>query len=189
MSKPITMNIPQLFTASKEGFIYFRNVVTEEISSYPIENEANDVPEGRYDVFVTVRDAKNIYLGRISVNGNGAGDLATLLSGEMQVVDVTAVSKTLALQDAFTIQVLNAGGTAQTVTLPLDATADFSIGNAIFYEYHGTGGLTFVGESGVTINGTAEAGGNESAITVNTQYSSGYIRKHANNTFILMGSS
>jgi hypothetical protein len=101
-------------------------------------------------------------------------------------IPVTATTKTLTLTDAQTIQTCT-NGSAQTITIPLNANEPFVVGDTIVFERHGAGIVSVIGAEGVTINGIAEEGGNESAVIIAERWRGGYIRKTAADAWIAVG--
>lgn len=98
------------------------------------------------------------------------------------VVSVTGATKTIGLSDKNTIQECNRG-TAQTITIPTNASVAFAVGDVIVFEQIGAGQVTIAGDTGVTINGVS--GGN---VSISAQYLSCYLRKVATDTWIAIGS-
>ena len=98
------------------------------------------------------------------------------------VVSVTDATKTLALTDRNSIQACNRA-TAQTITIPANASVAFAVGTVIIFEQHGVGQVTLDGDTGVTVNGSS--GG---AVAISGQYLGAYLRKTATNTWIAIGS-
>lgn len=83
-----------------------------------------------------------------------SGGVTYSVSGaEMQSLNVitnTSSTKTLALADAYSYQICNSGS-AQTVTIPTNATVPFLPGTVIFLYRLGAGTVTVAPASGVTI--------------------------------------
>lgn len=104
-----------------------------------------------------------------------------------KTIAVAATSKTLALSDANTIQECTNAG-AQAVTLDLNANVAFAVGDWVTFEQHGAGVVTIKGASGVTVNGVAEAGGDESAVAIASQWGAVTVRKIATDSWIAYGS-
>lgn len=97
------------------------------------------------------------------------------------VVAVTDASKTLALSDGNTIQACDRA-TAQTITIPPNASVAFDVGTVIIFEQHGAGQVTLDGDTGVTVNGAS--GG---SVAIDAQYLGCYLRKTATDTWIVIG--
>lgn len=98
-----------------------------------------------------------------------------------QLITVTAVSSayTLALTDANKAVEVNSPA-AVNVTIPTDATVDFPVGTVIEVDQIGTGKVTIVGASGVTVQAPA-------APTTRAQWSALVLRKRAANTWLVTG--
>jgi len=104
-------------------------------------------------------------------------------------LDFTILEKTanhgLVLSDAYKIIEMNLTSTANTVTIPLNATQAFAIGSQITIIQTGTGATTVVVTAGVTLNCTPQVSSN--AAKLRTQYSSCTLIKRATNTWIAIG--
>lgn len=109
-----------------------------------------------------------------------AGEVS-LISTSATAVPVTSTTKTIGLTDAGTIQQCS-NASAQTITIPLNASVAFDIGTIIIFEQHGVGQVTLDGVSGVTVNGVN--GGN---VSIDAQYLACYIRKTATDTWVAIG--
>lgn len=90
--------------------------------------------------------------------GSASGEVPTVAIGDArwdnlkQVITESGTSRTLALiDDQKYIRCTNSGTT--TITVPLNATAEFPIGTEIDF-FMADGPVLFVGDSGVTINST-----------------------------------
>lgn len=103
-----------------------------------------------------------------------------------QEIAVIGAAKTLTLTDAQTVQAC-ASALAQIITIPLSADVAFVVGDTIVFERHGAGIVSVVGDEGVVVNGVVEEGGNESAALITQQWSGGYIRKIAEDSWIAVG--
>lgn len=104
-------------------------------------------------------------------------------------LDFTILEKTadhtLVLSDAYKIIEMNLTSTANTVTIPLNATQAFAIGSQITIIQTGTGATTVTVTAGVTLNCTPQVSSN--AAKLRTQYSSCTLIKRATNTWIAIG--
>lgn len=104
-------------------------------------------------------------------------------------LDFTILEKTadhsLVLSDAYKIIEMNLASTANTVTIPLNATQAFAIGSQITIIQTGTGATTVAVTAGVTLNCTPQISSN--AAKLRTQYSSCTLIKRATNTWIAIG--
>jgi len=76
-------------------------------------------------------------------------------------INAQAGNYTLALTDGMDIISMDNA----VLTVPLNASVPFPIGTVIYVLVEANDGLTVRGATGVTLNGTAEAGGNESDVT------------------------
>jgi hypothetical protein len=116
--------------------------------------------------------------GDMEVSG-GITVLAGII-GFRPIVTVSGTTKTLALSDANTFQNCS-NGSAQTITFPADATANFSIGDEVDFFQAGAGQLIFAAAGGVTLltlSGNLKSAG---------QYSGFSAKKLASNTFCIVG--
>lgn len=91
----------------------------------------------------------------------------------------TSTAYTLVLSDSNKVIELNSSS-AITLTVPLDSSVNFATGVQLNILQTGTGQVTVVGASGVTVNGTP-------GLKLRTQWSSGTLVKRSNNTWILVG--
>jgi hypothetical protein len=111
------------------------------------------------------------------------------LQDTKSALDFTILEKTanhpLVLSDAYKIIEMNLTSTANTVTIPLNATQAFAIGSQITIIQTGTGATTVVVTAGVTLNCTPQVSSN--AAKLRTQYSSCTLIKRATNTWIAIG--
>lgn len=103
-----------------------------------------------------------------SVNG-------TLTS--LRVDNVKTGDHTLALADRDRV-VAFTGSSAQTVTVPTDASVNFPIGSVVYIGRYGAGALTLAAAGGVTISKVGTFSPNEEM----------YIRKRASNSWIVIDS-
>lgn len=109
----------------------------------------------------------------------GAGTL-TIQSTATTVKTETGASYTIVLADAGKYIKFNRG-TAQTITIPPDATTDFPIGTSIGFEQMGAGQTTFTGAIPPTLNSA------DAALTTVKQFSVGYMIKTAANLWTFGG--
>lgn len=104
-------------------------------------------------------------------------------------LDFTILEKTadhpLVLSDAYKIIEMNLTSTANTVTIPLNATQAFPVGSQITIIQTGTGVTTVAVTAGVTLNCTPQVSSN--AARLRAQYSSCTLIKRATNTWIAIG--
>jgi hypothetical protein len=91
----------------------------------------------------------------------------------------------LVLSDKYKIIEMNIASTANTVTIPLNATQAFPIGSQITIIQTGTGVTTVAVTAGVTLNCTPQVSSN--AARLRAQYSSCTLIKRAENTWIAIG--
>jgi hypothetical protein len=96
-------------------------------------------------------------------------------------IAVTGTTKTLALTDANTYQECS-NASAQTITIPLNATVAFPIKSWITFEQHGAGQVTLDAVSGVLVNGVD--GGN---VAISEQWQAIMIRKIGTDNWIAYG--
>lgn len=111
-----------------------------------------------------------------SVQGNNGGSFAGIpnstinfTSGATQLlplsIPVSGTTKTLAITDANSIQDCS-NASAQTITIPLNASVAFPIGAVIIFQQTGVGTVTVVGTGGVTLNGAASTVGIDTAFYI-----------------------
>lgn len=93
------------------------------------------------------------------------------------LVSVTGTTKTVAISDSNTIQACS-NASAQTITIPANASVPFAIGTALIFQQQGAGVVTVTGDTGVTVNGII--GG---AVSTNGQYTAVYLIKSAVDTW------
>lgn len=91
----------------------------------------------------------------------------------------TGTSYTPVLADEGKLVTLS-NAAAITVTLPSDASAAIPVGGSIDFAVIGTGMVTFVGASGVTVNGTP-------SLVTRAQWSTVTAIKRAANTWLVVG--
>jgi hypothetical protein len=83
------------------------------------------------------------------------------------------------LSDLAKLIVVNSSSTAN-ITVPADNTVNFNIGDRVDVVTVNTGSVSFVANSGVTVNGTP-------GLNLRTQYSGATLVKLAANTWVVMG--
>lgn len=106
-------------------------------------------------------------------------DNLTFIKTQVEFVAKTD-SHTLVLADGG--KVLEMGkATAQTVTIPTNATAAFPVGSTITILQTGAGQVTIAGASGVTVNAAG------SRLKTTQQWSAATIVKRAENTWVAFG--
>ncbi len=88
-------------------------------------------------------------------------------------------SNTLVISDLAKLIVVNSSSTAN-VTVPADDTVNFNVGDRIDFVTINTGLVSFVANSGVTVDGTP-------GLSLRTQYSGATLVKLATNTWVVMG--
>ena len=93
----------------------------------------------------------------------------------------TGTTYTLVLTDAFKT-VTSSNGSAQTVTIPLNSSVAFAIGDRIDIVMLGSGTTSVTGTSGVTVNGVNGGTG-----AISAQFAAVSCLKIATDTWILMG--
>jgi hypothetical protein len=103
------------------------------------------------------------------------------ITGRRKLVTVTGTTKTLALADEGTKQECN-NASAQTITLPTNASVAFDVGTEIEFIQKGAGVVTIEGDTGVTVNGTS--GG---SVDINNQYQGAVAYKTATDEWIISG--
>ena len=92
----------------------------------------------------------------------------------------TGTTYTLAVGDAGELVTL-ANASAITLTVPTNASVPFAIGTQITITRAGSGSLTVVGDTGVTVNSA------DGYLKLRTQWSSGTLIKTNTNSWILIG--
>ncbi len=101
--------------------------------------------------------------------------------GVASVNSQTGTTYTLVLGDAgFNVDMNNAS--ANTLTIPTNASVAFSVGTCISVTMLGAGTTTVAGDTGVTVNGTSAG-----SVDINNQYSGCVIRKTATDTWVAQG--
>lgn len=94
----------------------------------------------------------------------------------------TGTSYTLVLTDADLKTVWMNNASANTLTVPTNASVAFPVGTKIQVIMEGAGATSITGDTGVTVNGTS--GG---TVTINNQYSGAMLSKRATDTWIVTG--
>lgn len=93
----------------------------------------------------------------------------------------TGASYTLALADDGAL-VIRDNGSANTLTIPTNASVAFPVGTVINFVQVGAGVTTVVASSGVTLNGVVAG-----SAAVTKQYSVGSLVKLATDTWVVTG--
>lgn len=129
----------------------------------------------------------------ISIAVNDAGDIITITntapagtqgpagdwSTPIAFTAVAGTAYTPVLSDAGKfIETSNAGSV--TVTIPANASVAYPVGSQLHFIRYGAGGLTIVGDTGVTVRATPSA-------VLRAQYSQATITKRATNEWLLAG--
>lgn len=117
-----------------------------------------------------------------SVVATGAISGATL-QGAPIVVSVTGASKTFGLTDANTIQDCS-NSSAQTLTIPTNASVAFPVNTVIQIEQNGTGIVTITGAATVTVNGVSVG-----SVSLQGQFTAIYLRQESANVWYAEGIS
>lgn len=113
----------------------------------------------------------------ITIDDNG------MVSGAGRgIVQVTGTTKTLALTDEGTRQECN-NASAQTITIPTNASVAFPVGAEIEIVQFGAGTVTITADTGVTLNGVSTG-----SCDILAQYRGAFLYKQASNVWIVMGS-
>ena len=124
--------------------------------------------------------AGNIYAGgNISIAGTATigGTLVYHISNYQPTI--TTNNYTAILSDDGKMLEMNST-LSNTVTIPTDATANFTIGSIITVLQIGTGQTSIIGASGATVNGTP-------GLKLRAQWSSVQVIKRAANTWVVIG--
>ena len=144
-----------------------------------LQKQINDLFSGKQDALVSGTNIK-------TVNGStllGAGDLVVTGGASLPAVHTFTGAKTLALTDINTYNV-SQDATAQTVTLPAQATVAWTADAEIHIERGAAGAVSITGAAGVQING-AVAG----TFTLGAQYSVVTLKRKASNLWTLFGNA
>jgi hypothetical protein len=116
---------------------------------------------------------------RIDTNGRIIIPAGGVLEAPIATTPTTSTSVGLALTDAGKL-VECSNTSAITLTVPLNSSIAFPIGTQITVLQTNTGQVTFVGASGVTVNGTP-------GLKLRAQWSSATLIKRADNVWVLIG--
>ena len=111
----------------------------------------------------------------VTFTGSSATTLTTLLFNSQ-----SGATYTLALSDADNTQVETTNSSAVTITVPPNADVAFPTGSQINIAQIGTGQITIVGGSGVTVNATP-------GLKLRAQYSTAVLVKRSTNSWLLAG--
>jgi len=125
--------------------------------------------------FVALTDTPASYSGEaskvVTVNSGETGlEFVDGVSGSFPVVVFTGTNKNLVVADDLTFFVMGSV-TAQTVTVPDNATEPFPIGAEMEFLREGVGNLTFV------VSGAAIIQSRDGLVTVNARYSAVTLKK------------
>lgn len=140
-----------------------------------IDGVTSKVINTNYGTFSFYFDGVNLQTVN-SGSGGGGGSSPT-------VVPVTATTKTLSITDANTIQDCS-NVSAQTITIPLNASVAFPLNTIIQFEMNGAGSVTVAAASGVTLNGNPTG-----TVSISTQFGAFYIRQESTNVWYAEGTS
>jgi hypothetical protein len=116
-------------------------------------------------------------------DANYAATVTTALDGK-----VASYTPIVQKTDSYTLSALTerdsliemGKATAQTLTIPTNASVAFPVGTSLDILQTGAGQVTIAGASGVTVNGTP-------GLKLRTQWSSATLFKRAENTWVVMG--
>jgi hypothetical protein len=103
-----------------------------------------------------------------------------LQTGSRPMVDVTGTSKTLALTDAGTFQVCS-NASAQTITVPENASVAFPVGTEIEFLNWGAGQVSFAVTGAATIQPST-------TLKISARYKSAILKQITTNNWVLIGS-
>lgn len=191
----VAMPIAEL-TSPTDGYVVAYNATNDEFELVANSGGGglNDVvddttPQLGGDLDVNGNDIVSVSNGDINITPNGTGRvvISSPQSAHRVYEDTTAGASAhtlvLADQDSF-IEMNNAS--AQTVTIPANATTAFPVGSTITIVMMGAGTTTILAASGVTLQGN---GGSASAgsTTILTQYGMATLYKRATNTWVVSG--
>jgi len=114
-------------------------------------------------------------ISRVSENGT-----SRVLTGYNSAINQqTGTTYTLTVDDLGKLVELN-NGSPITLTVPTDANAPFLIGDRVDLVQTGSGQVTVVGDTGVTVNATP-------GLKLGTQWSAASLIKRSTNTWLLVG--
>ena len=94
----------------------------------------------------------------------------------------TGTSYTLALTDAQNRAVTMSNASANTVTVPTNASVAFPVGSIVNIIQIGAGATTITGDTGVTVNGTSAG-----SAAIQTQYQGAVLLKTATDVWVVSG--
>ena len=140
---------------------------------------------GRWNLYM-VGTARNFLAGTTSIGSttdNGTGALLQVAGGitYQNIFNRQTANYTLVLTDQNDIVETNVA-TANTVTVPTNASVAFPIGTEIFVMQYGAGQTSFVAASGVTIRSKANA------LKIGSQYTGACLVKVGTDEWYLVGS-
>ncbi|PQO23071.1 hypothetical protein C2I36_09840 [Rhodobacteraceae bacterium WD3A24] len=115
------------------------------------------------------------------VRFNGASWAALGKSGEAPVTADGNASRTLALADKGGIIEMTSA-TANTVTIPAEASVDFPVGALVNISQVGAGTTTIAGDTGVTLNGVSAG-----SCTIDAQWGGAGLYKRAADAWVVQG--
>ena len=142
-----------------------------------VAGDDTDVWIAKDDVFITCKQ-NNVENFKVTGAGDvtAAGNVVSHIANNVQTANYT-----LALADDGKLISMNLTATANTLTIPLNATVAFPIGTQILIEQRGTGQTTIA----ITATGTLNSAG--SLVLLASQFSTATIIKTATDTWLLMG--
>lgn len=131
---------------------------------------------------VTVSDltATTTSFGTLAVTGNSTLDGTAVVKEGLPIIDEAGTSKTLALTDNGGY-IVTSSGSAVTITVPPNSSVAFPVGAEIVVFQSGSGQVTFVAGSGVTIRSK------DSNLKITAQYAAATLKKVATDEWHLLG--
>lgn len=137
-----------------------------------------------YDIFVlgdTVSAANGgTFNGNIAINADFTATGTGIAQQGLPIITETTASRTLAIADIGGY-IRTTSSSATTVTVPANSSVAFPIGAEVVLIQAGTGQVTFVADSGVTLNSK------DSNLKLSTQYSAATCKKVATDTWDIIG--
>lgn len=126
-----------------------------------------------YPISAAYADGQVLSASDVNEIAGGVNDIAALQ------INAQTTSYTLVASDAAKLVTMTSAS-AQTITVPADATTNFAVGTQILVYMGSTGQVSVAGAAGVTINPTTK-------LKVNGQYGMACLMKLAANSWVFFG--
>ena len=144
-------------------------------STKTLTNKSGDISQWTNDSGYTTPSSTDTLTNKtIDVNGN------TFKGGISDINTQTGTTYTLVLTDRDKIVEMN-NGSANTLTVPTNASVAFPVGTTLTVIQYGAGSTTVEGDTGVTVNGVSAG-----SVAVDSQYGGVALYKRATDEWIIV---